>query len=584
MREKKKASTLKSKLLHCNEMAEGEDFFSLSGLSISKDNKLAAYGVDNVGRRKFTLQVKNIETGEVLPEKIEMTSGNLTWANDNTTLFYTKIDQETLRSDRVFKHNIHKNAENDELIFKEDDDTFNAYVFKTKSDQFVIIGSGSTLTDEYRFISADKPNSEFEVFQNRTRGLEYSITHYEDHFYILTNKDGAKNFKLMKTPIAKTGSENWEEVIPHRAETLLENVELFKDFLVLNERTNGLNQIRIKDWDGKTDYHIPFESETFTAGIGTNPDFNVHHLRYVYNSMTTPSSVMDFDMETKTEKVLKRQKVLDENFDPENYGSKRLWATAEDGTEIPISMVYRKGMEQNGKTPLLLYAYGSYGITNDPSFSSIRLSLLDRGFIFAIAHVRGGEYLGRQWYDDGKMLTKQNTFTDFIACSKYLIAENYTSSDHLYAFGGSAGGMLMGGILNMAPELYNGVVAAVPFVDVVTTMLDDSIPLTTGEYDEWGNPNEKEYYEYMLSYSPYDNVEEKEYPHLLITTGLHDSQVQYWEPAKWLAKLRDYKTDDNLLLMHTNMEAGHGGASGRFEALKEVARNYAFLLDLEGKV
>lgn len=570
-------------IIDCNEMAKGEDFFNLSGLSISQNNKLVAFGIDNVGRRKYSIHVKNIETGEIFDHKIEMTSGNLTWANDNTTLFYTKIDETTLRSDRVFKHHIDESTEKDELVYKEDDETFNAFVFKTKSDQFVIIGSGSTLSDEYRFIDADKPEDDFKLFQERQRGLEHGITHYGGYFYILTNKDEAQNFKLMKTPVGDTSAEHWEEVIPHREETLLEDVEIFKDYLVINERTKGLNQLRIMSWDGERDYYIPFKSDTYTTGIGNNPDFDSTKLRYAYNSMTTPSSVLEYDMNAQTEKTLKQKEVLDDNFNPENYTSKRIWAQADDGTEVPISIISRKDIERNSKNPLLLSAYGSYGITNDPSFSSIRLSLLDRGFTVAIAHVRGGEYLGRQWYDNGKMLTKRNTFTDFIACSQFLIAEQYTSAEHLYAFGGSAGGMLMGGILNMAPELYNGVIAAVPFVDVVTTMLDDSIPLTTGEYDEWGNPHEKAYYDYMLSYSPYDNVEEKSYPNIMITTGLHDSQVQYWEPAKWIAKLRDYKTDDNLLVMHTNMEAGHGGASGRFEALKEVARNYAFLLDLEGK-
>jgi len=398
----------------------------------------------------------------------------------------------------------------------------------------------------------------------------------------LTNKDGATNFKLMKTLETKTASENWKEVIAHRENVLVEDFEIFKEYLVVSERDNGLNKIHIQRWDGTASYYLPFENETYTANTMQNMEFDTNILRYSYNSLTTPASVIDFNMKTKEQTIMKEQEVLGGTFDKENYESERIWATAADGTKIPVSIVYKKGIKKDGSNPLLQYGYGSYGYTIDPSFSSSRLSLLDRGFIFAIAHVRGGEYLGRKWYEDGKLLKKKNTFTDFIDVSKYLIAEGYTSKEHLYASGGSAGGLLMGAIMNMAPELYNGVIAAVPFVDVVTTMLDDSIPLTTGEYDEWGNPNEKEYYEYMKSYSPYDNVEAKSYPNTLVTTGLHDSQVQYWEPAKWVAKLRELKTDTHILLLKTNMDAGHGGASGRFEALKEVATDYSFLLDLEG--
>jgi len=385
----------------------------------------------------------------------------------------------------------------------------------------------------------------------------------------------------MKTPENKTKIENWVDVLPHRSDVLLEDIDIFRDYLVIDERYNGLSQIRIKRWDNTEDYFLPFEDETYTAHTGTNVDFDTHTLRYVYNSLTTPTSIIDFNMLTKAKEVKKEQEVLGGQFNKENYTSERVWANATDGTKIPISMVYRKDTKKSSETPFLLYAYGSYGHTIDPYFSSVRLSLLDRGFIYAIAHVRGGEYLGRQWYEDGKLLKKKNTFTDFIACSKYLIEYNYTSPKHLYALGGSAGGLLVGAVINMAPELYNGVIAAVPFVDVVTTMLDESIPLTTGEYDEWGNPNKKRYYHYMKSYSPYDNVKEQKYPHILVTTGLHDSQVQYWEPAKWVAKLRDKKTDSNKLLLRTNLKVGHGGASGRFEALKEDAEEYAFLLDLE---
>ncbi|WP_304038537.1 S9 family peptidase [Mesonia mobilis] len=569
-------------LFDCNQMAEGHAYFKLSGLSVSPNNKLVSFGVDTVSRRKYTIQIKNLETGGILPTKIETTTGGSTWANDNKTLFYTRKDEETLRSDKIYQHILGEDPANDILVYQEEDETFNAYVYKSKSKKYIIIGSSSTMSDEYRILDADQPRGDFKLFQERVRGVEYGFSHFEDHFYIITNKDEAQNFKLMKTEVNKTASEYWEEVIPHREDVLLEDMDIFKNYLVLSERYNGLNRIRIMSWDNQEDYYLPFDNETYTAYTGTNPDFDTNILRYGYNSLTTPASVIDFDMKTKESEVKKEQEVQDPNFNKENYLSERIWATAQDGTKIPMSVVYKKGIQRDGSNPVLQYAYGSYGHTTDPSFSTSRLSLLDRGFIFVIAHIRGGEYLGRNWYEDGKMLTKRNTFTDFIDCSKYLIEQKYTSAKHLYAMGGSAGGMLMGGILNMAPQLYNGVIAAVPFVDVVTTMLDDSIPLTTGEYDEWGNPNDKEYYEYMKSYSPYDNVVAQDYPNILVTTGFHDSQVQYWEPAKWVAKLRELKTDENKLLFHTNMDAGHGGASGRFEALKEVAEDYAFILDLEG--
>ena len=569
-------------LFDVNEMAEGYAYYNLRGLNISPDNKLVAFGEDTLSRRKYTLRVKNLETGEILEDAIYNTTGGSTWANDNKTLFYTRKDDQTLRADRIFKHKLGADSNEDELVYHEEDETFGTYVYKSKSEEFIVIGSYSTLTSEFQVLKANDPEGEFRMFQPRTRGLEYDIYHYGDHFYIVTNKDDATNFKLMKTHEDKTEMNHWEEVIPHRSDVLLEEVDIFKDFLVVTERTKGLNQIRVMRWDGSEDYYIPFNSETYRARTTQNIEFNTPVLRYAYNSMTTPASIIDFNMETKEKTVKKETEVLGGKFDKNNYASKRVWATADDGTKIPISMVYRKGMEQNGKNPTLLYGYGSYGATIDPAFSTTRLTLLDRGFIFAIAHIRGSQYLGRQWYEDGKLMNKKNTFTDFVDVSEFLINENYTSPEHLYAAGGSAGGLLMGAIVNMAPELYNGIIASVPFVDVITTMLDDSIPLTTGEYDEWGNPNNEDYYWYIKSYSPYDNVEAKDYPNMFVTTGLHDSQVQYWEPAKWVAKLREVKTDDNLLLMHTNMDAGHGGASGRFEALREVAMDYAFILDMEG--
>jgi len=569
-------------MFDCNELAKGHSYFNLGGLNISEDNTWVAFGVDTVSRRQYTIQVKNLKTGEVLPFKIENTTGGSTWAGDNKTLFYTRKDPVTLRSEKIYKHKLNTDPKDDVLIYHEKDDTYNTFVYKEKSKKYLVIGSSSTLTSEFRILDAKKPDGEFKVFQPRTRGLEYSIAHYGDKWYIVTNKDKATNFKLMTTPEGATGKDNWKDLIAHRKDVLLEDIDIFKNYLVISERSNGLNKIRIRPWDGKGEYYLPFDIETYTAGTSTNPDFDTEILRYSYQSMATPSSVIDFNMKTKEKTVLKEQEVLGGKFDKNNYVEERVWATAKDGTKIPISMVYRKGISKNGNNPLLLYAYGSYGASMDPYFSSIRLSLLDRGFIYAIAHIRGGEDLGREWYDNGKLLKKKNTFTDFVDCSEYVIAEKYTSPKHLYAEGGSAGGLLMGAIVNMAPQLYNGVIAQVAFVDVVTTMLDDSIPLTTGEYDEWGNPNDKEYYDYMKSYSPYDNVTAQNYPNMLVTTGLHDSQVQYWEPAKWVAKLRATRTGNNLLFLDTNMEAGHGGASGRFEALKEVAKEYSFLLDLEG--
>ncbi|MCD2259034.1 S9 family peptidase [Psychroserpens luteolus] len=565
-----------------NQMAEGHGYFRLVGLSVSPDNTMIAFGVDTIGRRQYTLQIKSLITNEVFSDTIENTTGSSTWANDNSTLFYTKKDELTLRSNKIYKHKIGDTEDKDTLIFTEKDDTFGAAVFKSKSRKYIIIACYSTLTNEFHILNANTPDADFTLFQPRIRGLEYSISHFEDHFYILTNHNNATNFKLMKTPEHHTRLEHWVEVMAHRDNVLLEDIDIFKDYLVISERTNGLNQIRIKRWDGQDDYYLPFDNETYTANTGNNVDFDTETLRYSYNSLTNPSSVIDFNMKTKQKDIKKEQAVLDPNFDKNNYTSERIWATAQDGTKIPMSIVRRRDTKLDGNAPVLQYAYGSYGSTIDPYFSTIRLSLLDRGFIYVITHVRGGEYLGRQWYENGKLLNKKHSFTDFIDCSKHLIAENYTSSKHLYAMGGSAGGLLMGVIANEAPEFYNGIIAAVPFVDVVTTMLDDTIPLTTGEYDEWGNPNDETYYNYIKSYSPYDNIKAQSYPNLMITAGLHDSQVQYWEPAKWVAKLRTYKQDTNKLYLVTNMEAGHGGASGRFEALKEDAQEFAFLLDLEG--
>ena len=580
-RKKESLSAQEEILFDCNKLARGKSYFQLGGLSISPDNKLAVFSIDTVGRRIYDIQVKDLETGKILLDKIEKVSGNAVWANDNKTIFYSSQDEITLRSDKIFKHKLGSNQADDVLVYFEKDETYNVEVAKSKSRKYLAIESGSTLTTEYQILEADNPDGKFRIFQKRVRGLEYSINHYGDSFYIMTNADKATNFKLMKTLETATSRENWTEVVPHREDVLLEDIEIFKEFLVVEERTNGLNKIRIMPWSGEGEYYLPFESETYTAYTSTNVDFDTDILRYSYQSMTTPSSVIDFNMKTKTKEIKKEQQVLGGKFDKNNYTEERIWATAKDGTKVPISMVYRKGLKKDGKNPLLLYAYGSYGHSMDATFSSTRLTLLDRGFVFAIAHIRGGEDLGRQWYEDGKLLKKKNTFTDFIDCSQYVIEQKYTSAEHLYAEGGSAGGLLMGAIVNLAPELYHGIIAQVPFVDVITTMLDESIPLTTGEYDEWGNPNVKKYYNYMASYSPYDNVKKQKYPNMYVSTGLHDSQVQYWVPAKWVAKLRSIKTDDSLLFLDTNMDAGHGGASGRFEAIKELAKEYSFLLDLE---
>lgn len=567
-------------MLDGNSMSEGHSYFRIAGTSVSPDNKMLVYGVDTVSRRKYTLHFKNLETGETLEENIAITTGSASWANDNETIFFTTKDENTLRSDKVHRYKVGSPDSKQEIYF-EADDTFSTYVYKSLSGKFLILGSYSTLTSDFRILSTDDPWGEFTQFTPRVRGHEYNIDHQGDQFFIATNKDEATNFKLMATPDNTTDVANWNEVIAHRPETLLEGVTAFKDYLVIEERTNGLNQIRVRNLTTSEEHYIEFSEQAYTAYTTGNREYKTNTLRFGYQSMTTPSSTFDYAMDTKERELKKQQEVIGD-FSPDNYVTERIFATARDGAKVPMSLVYRKGTKKDGTSPTLLYAYGSYGYTIDPTFSSVRLSLLDRGFVYAIAHVRGGQMMGRQWYEDGKMFNKKNTFFDFNDCAKFLVAEGYTAKDELFAMGGSAGGLLMGAIVNYEPELYKGVVAAVPFVDVMTTMLDESIPLTTGEYDEWGNPNEKEAYEYMLSYSPYDNVEAKAYPNMLVTTGLHDSQVQYFEPAKWVAKLRELKTDNNVLLMHTNMDAGHGGASGRFERYKITAMEYAFILDLAG--
>ena len=566
-----------------NALAKGHNYYQLGGYEVSDNDELAIFAEDTVSRRLYTLRIKNLKTGKIYPETIKDTeAGSFAWATDNKTLFYIKKDPQTLLGYQVYRHVLDSPTEADVLVYEEKDNQFYMGLSRSKSKKYIEIGvDHNGVATEYRLLEASQPTSEFTVFLPREKGHEYDIVHYKDKFYVRTNWK-AENFRLMEVPEGKTADRTaWKEVIAHRPDVYLANMDVFVNHLVLGERKAGLTNIRVINQKTKADEYLNFGEPAYVAGIGYNPDFNTNVLRYSYSSLTTPSSTFDYNMDTK-EKTLKKQQEVLGGFDKNNYVSERTYATARDGVKIPVSLVYRKGTKKDGSAPLLQYSYGSYGYSTDPGFSSTRLSLLDRGFIFAIAHIRGGQEMGRRWYEDGKMLKKKNTFNDFVDVSEFLIKNKYTSTSKLFAMGGSAGGLLMGAIVNQAPQLYRGVVAAVPFVDVVTTMLDESIPLTTGEFEEWGNPKNKEYYDYMLSYSPYDNVEKKAYPNLLVTTGLHDSQVQYWEPAKWVAKLRAMKTDNNQLLLHTNMEAGHGGASGRFQALKEIALEYAFMLNLVG--
>ncbi|MBL1280736.1 MAG: S9 family peptidase [Fluviicola sp.] len=568
-------------ILNQPEMAKDESYFALGGMSVSPDNKLMAFSTDLISRREYTIYIKSIADDQLYSDKIEQTTGGITWANDNKTIFYTKKDPVTLRSNQIYRHTLGTNQSDDVLVFEEKDETFGCAVFKTKSNKYLMIQSWQTLSSEVQFLDADNPTGEWKTILPREENHEYSANHFGDDFYIKTN-DGAKNFKLVKTPVSATSKENWTEVIAHREDVLLESIDIFKNHLVISERKSGLMGIRIIKWDDNPEHYIEFNDPAYMAYTSSNPEFDTDILRYGYTSLTTPNSTFDYNMNSKEQELMKQSEVMDDTFKPENYSSERVYVTARDGAKVPVSIVYHKDTKLDGTAPLLLYGYGSYGASMDPYFSSVRLSLLNRGFVYAIAHIRGGQEMGRQWYEDGKLLKKMNTFNDFIDCGKEMIAKNYTSQGHLYAQGGSAGGLLMGAIINMEPNLWNGVIAGVPFVDVVSTMLDESIPLTTGEFDEWGNPKEEEYYHYIKSYSPYDNIEKKDYPNLLITTGYWDSQVQYWEPAKWIAKLRAYKTNDNLLMMSCNMDVGHGGASGRFARYKEVALEYAFLFDLEG--
>lgn len=568
-------------MLNGNELAKGHEYFVIGNWAVSPQHDLLAYAVDTQGRRIYTMYVKQLATGEHLSDVIPQFTGNMTWANDNRTIFYSKHDLDTLRSHRIYRHVLETDPAHDELVYEEMDESFSVHVWKSKSRRYLFLASEQSITSEYRYLDADDPFGTPKIILPRTRGHEYDVEHIGDRFVIRTN-DRATNFRLVTAPVANPGKEHWQELVPHREDVLLEGFEVFDRYLVVEERKRGLVHLRVKPWDGEGEHDITFPEPAYLAMFGDNYELSSNTLRYEYTSMTTPLSIYDYNMETREAVLLKQDEVLG-GFDSQNYQTERLSAPASDGVSIPISLVYRKGFARTGEHPLLLYGYGAYGISIDASFSAARISLLDRGVVFAIAHVRGGEELGRQWYEDGKLLKKKNTFTDFIACAEYLIQQQYVHPQKLFAMGGSAGGLLMGAVMNMRPDLFAGIIAKVPFVDVLTTMLDPTIPLTTGEYDEWGDPHDKVFYDYILSYSPYDNVEAKEYPHLLVTAGLHDSQVQYWEPAKWVAKLRALKTDCHRLILKTNMEAGHSGASGRFKPYEEIALDYAFLFDVLGQ-
>ncbi len=567
-------------LMDVNQWAKGHDYFSLRNLSVSPNNKLLAFSVDTLSRRIYTIKIKNLETGKLLNDEIHGTEGSAAWANDNSTFFYTLKNKTTLLSEKIARHRLGDLQSEDEIVFTENDDSFYIGVYRSKSDKYIIIYNSSTLVSDYHILNADNPSGTFRQFSPREEEHEYSIEHFKDKFYIVTNWN-ATNFRLMETSEKSTVKQSWSEVIPHRKDVLLNDIDVFSKHLVISERKDGLPQIRIINQDNGNEHYIDFGEEAFSAYTSINPSFNTSLLRYQFSSLTTPSSTYDYNMDSKESKLLKRSEVVG-GYESDKYQSERLYVTVRDGNKVPISIVYKKGLNKDGKNNLLLYAYGSYGSTIDPSFNSNRLSLLDRGFIYAIAHIRGSQTYGRQWYEDGKMFNKINTFNDFIDCSKFLIQEKYTDPNHLFAMGGSAGGLLMGAVVNMAPDLYKGVIAAVPFVDVINTMMDPSIPLTSNEWDEWGDPRNKKEYDYIMKYSPYDNVSKIDYPNMLVTAGYFDSQVQYWEPVKWVAKLREYKTGENELYLYTNMDAGHGGKSGRFRRYKELALNYAFLIDLAG--
>ena len=564
-------------LLNVPQMAKNHSYFRVGSFDISPDNKRIAFTVDTMGRRQYTIYYKDLETSETNRTGLQYAAGDVVWAADNETFFFTTIDPLTLRYEKIHRY-FTSNGLSEEVYYEEDDTFYYMGVSRTKDRKYLTVSINSTVSNETLLLEADNPTGSFRVFQPRQRDVRYNVEHYKGRFYIITNYN-AQNFRLMETPSTRTGINNWREVIPHRTDVLLENMSVFNDFLVLQERSKGLRQMRIINQKTGNEHYLDFQEEAYTAAIHINAEMDTDIFRFSYTSLTTPATIYDYNMITREQTKVWQQTVLGD-FDPDNYETRRFYVSARDGAQVPVTIVYKKGTQIDGSSPLLQFGYGSYGASMDPRFNSNAISLIDRGFIYALAHVRGGQEMGRQWYEDGKLLNKKNTFYDFIDVSEYLVENSYTSTDRLFAIGGSAGGLLVGAVINMRPDLYKGVIASVPFVDVVTTMLDETIPLTTSEYDEWGNPNIKEYYEYMLSYSPYDQITRQDYPNVLITSGLHDSQVQFWEPTKWAAKLREYNTADTKILLTTNMEAGHGGASGRFARLREVALQYAFLLDL----
>jgi oligopeptidase B len=578
-RKKGSAQTLEAApeevLLDSNALAEGHKYFRLGAFTASPDHRLVAYSVDFEGNEMYTVRVKNLDTGELLPDEIPNTSYTLEWAADNATFFYTVLD-EALRPYKVFRHRL--GVKEDSLMYHEPDERFTLDLSSTRNRAYIFININSSLTSEVRYLSKNQPDSEFQVLLPRVYETEYDATHHGDSFFIRTN-DGAKGFRVVEAPVADPAKANWKEIIPGREGITVESVTAFEDYLVTEERHRGLTQICIRGVRTEEQHSIEFPEPVYTAELGANAEFNTKLLRYHYTSLVTPASVYDYNMETRTRELKKRQAVLG-GYDPELYQSERIYAAAPGGVDVPISLVYNKGFVRDGRAPMLLYGYGSYGISIDPSFSSDRLSLLDRGFVYAIAHVRGGMDLGKPWHEDGRLLKKKNTFADFIACAEKLIAEKYTSPSRLAIMGRSAGGLLMGAVVNLRPDLFAAVVAGVPFVDSLNTALDASLPLTVGEYEEFGEPSKQVFYDYMKSYAPYENVKAQHYPAILVTAGLNDPRVSYWEPAKWVAKLRTMKTDQNPLLLRTNMGSGHFGASGRYEYLKETAIEYAFLLDV----
>ena len=566
-------------LLDVNTLAEGREFCQVSSLAVSPDGRLLAYAVDVEGRRIHTVRVKDLSADALLDDELTGVTSNLVWADDRT-VFYTRQHPQTLRWHRVYRHVLGAAQADDALVYEEADETFNCDVRRSRSKRYVLIASSQTVSTEYRYLDASRPDGEFQVFRPRARGHEYDLDHYRDRFYVRTNHR-ARNFRLMETEAGGTGPDQWTDVVPHRDDVLLESFALFRGHLVLQERSGGLSRLHVRPWSGGGGHDVDFDEPVYDAYVSVNREADTRVLRFGYESLTTPRSVYDYDMEARSRTLVKRDEVPG-GFDPADYAAERVLATAPDGRQVPVSLVARAGAPRDGTSPLLLYGYGAYGISIDPWFDPARLSLLDRGFRFAIAHVRGGQELGRPWYDDGRLSRKSNTFTDFIACAEHLVRERFTSPDRLHAMGGSAGGLLVGAVLNLRPDLFAGAVAQVPFVDVLTTMLDDTIPLTAGEYDEWGDPRERAAFDDILAYSPYDNVAARAYPALLVLAGLHDSQVQYWEPAKWVAKLRALKTDARPLLLKTEMHAGHSGVSGRYRRYRETALQYAFLLRLAG--